>query len=513
MKTIARHQILLLLFALTLSSLCSAIELNPLFTSYMVIQRDRPIRIYGTGNAGESVNVTFHNKKTTTTVDSTGNWQAQLPAMPANSVGSKILITAQDDTIELSDVLIGDVWICSGQSNMGWALFQTIPLPDSYPNASNIRLLKSKTPVGSDDPQNKFTINPLFENSWQHATKKFADKFSAVSYYFGLTVSQELDVPIGMIEATLGGTGIQCWMPTETLQEHTDYDKIVAHFEQEYNWAKKNAKSQRVIDTYAMKEPGHLYNGMINPLIRFPIKGMIWYQGESNQKAPDMPLIYRTLFPAAINGWRKAWAQGNFPFFFVQLPGFYGKNEWTQTRSKSWPIIRQAQQEALVLPNTGMAVTLDCGHYTDIHPKVKHVVGKRLALHAIALEKKETIADGPIVDKIEKKGNTALITFRSVAKGLKTRTVKLARTAKDPAKDDNPFIIPAETLSGFEICGNDNVFHPATAKIIAPNRIKLQSEKVSEIIDIRYGFKAFPLCNLFNSKDLPARPFRTDVEK
>ncbi len=192
------------------------------------------------------------------------------------------------------------------------------------------------TPVGSPAPQQKLVIDPFYENSWQYATEKYVMQFSAVSYYFGLDVNRQLDVPIGLILVALGGTSIQCWVPEEVVKNHDDYDQMIAYFKRELTWAENNAKSSKVVETYKMRNPSYLYNGMVHPLTKFPIKGMIWYQAERNQNDPTM---YRTLFPDAITGWRKVWGQGDFPFFFVQLPGYLGKTKWAQDRSKTWPYV------------------------------------------------------------------------------------------------------------------------------------------------------------------------------
>ncbi|MCK4959599.1 MAG: hypothetical protein KAT00_09360, partial [Planctomycetes bacterium] len=478
---------LLTLFVLLTPWVC-AFEINPLFSDHMVLQRDMPIRIYGSGLPGERLTATFDGRKADATVNSDRSWQVAFPPMPASSRPGTIVVTGKTEKIAIKDVLVGDVWVCSGQSNMGWALWQTIPLPDSYPQASQLRLVKSQTPIAADTPQDKLVIDPDFNNSWQHATKEYADRFSAVSYYFGLNVTRELNVPIGLIEVTLSATGVQCWMPSEPLKSHPDYDVVMAKFKREIEWAKNNAKSPNVIKQYEAKNPSHLYNGMMHPVTRFPIKGMIWYQAENNVQMSD---TYRTLFPLAIRSWRKVWGQGDFPFLFVQLPGFYGKTQWHHDKTKHWPDMRLSQEYALKLPNTGMAVTTDSGHYTDIHPKIKNTVGRRLALHAIALEKAGVIADGPIVDKIDKKGDTAFVAFKSVGDGLETRKVILGRSAQDPAEDDDPFVVSSGGLEGFEVSGQDGIFHPANARIVSADRVELKSDKVDDIADIRYAFAAF----------------------
>ncbi|WP_432800019.1 sialate O-acetylesterase [Poriferisphaera sp. WC338] len=508
-STIHQHYVALIM-SLIFVLQTHAVDLNSVFTDHMVIQRDQPIEFFGAGTPYEEFDVHFNGKIVHVKTDVQGEWSATFPAMQASFTAHRLLITSQkrEQEIEINDILIGDVWICAGQSNMGWGLFQTIPQPTQYQKSNQLRLLRSKTPRGTQKPSQDFVINPQFNQSWQHATRTYAQNFSAVSYYFGLKTTTELNIPIGLIESSLGGTGIQCWMPLGALQSHPDYDEIQKHYETEINWAKEHAKTPQILETYRQKRPSQLYNGMLHPLTRLKIKGMIWYQAENN--APDYK-IYRTLFPAAIKGWRKVWGQGDFPFFFVQLPGFSGSNDWQKNRTKFWPYQRESQEHALKLSNTGMTVTIDLGHETNIHPKYKQPIGERLARHAIALEKQKTLTSGPVLIDVTKHGKSAILTFDHVGSGLQSRNIRIGKKLDDLELDTEAHIIPKEILAGFEVCGKDKKFYPALAAITTTNSIIVWSENVSLIHKVRYAFKAFPLCNLFNSEGLPAQPFRTDT--
>ncbi|QQE12555.1 hypothetical protein JD969_03550 [Planctomycetota bacterium] len=496
------------LFVLVTSSV--AADFDTLFTSNMVLQRNKPIRVFGTGEPNEEITITFVNQTVSTVVNKDKIWNVSLAPQKASKQNYELKLTSNKSKKSkiLRDILVGDVWVCAGQSNMGWAVHQTLPQPTAYPAAQYLRLLRAKTPNGSKTPQTKFQINPDFNSSWQHANEQYASKFSAVSYYFGLKVNHNLDVPIGLIEVALGGTDIASWMPIPVLEELNCYNSVMAHYTKEITWAENHAKNPKVIETYKQKHPSDLYNGMMHPLTRLSIKGMIWYQGENNAPRYNN---YEELFTEAIKGWRTAWAQDEFPFIFVQLPAFGGKNDWQKQRTALWPYQREAQAKAQNLNNVSMAVTLDLGEYSDIHPKYKYMVGKRLALHAIALEKQNIIANGPIVKSIHKDKKSTTLKFYNCPTGLIAKQLIFKDIPTSNNKKTTEVKIEFGYLMGFEVADSDGKFYPAEANITAPDQVTLTSDKVSKIIDIRYGFAPFPICNLFNTEGLPAQPFRTDA--
>jgi sialate O-acetylesterase len=472
------------------------------FSDHMVLQRNKPVRLYGKGPSGAVITVEFMKQRAVASVGADGTWQTELAPIPATAEGQRLIVQCGSDTLELSDILIGDVWICSGQSNMGWGLFQSWPVPETFPHADRLRLLKSQTPNGTATPRDEVTIDEAFQNSWQRATNAFALPFSAVGYHFGLNLVKESKVPVGLIMSAVGGTPIQSWTPKAVFEADPFADELMNHYRKELAWAGNNLQPEQVTG-YRMRHPAWLYNGMLHPLTRLPIKGVIWYQGESNELQVE---AYRSLFPAAIQGWRSAWNQGDFPFLFVQLPGFVGHNDWLRERSQHWPELREAQETALSLPNTGMVVAIDQGNYNDIHPRVKHEIGRRLALQARKLEGEKVVADGPFLKTVEFKGKKALLHFDAVGDGLETRRVVMPRNADAAELDDNPIIVPAEPLAGFEVAGKEGVFHPPEARIISAHTVELTAD--CKIEQIRYAYTSFPRCNLYNSAGLPARPFR-----
>lgn len=496
----------------------TAFTVNSIFTDHMVLQRDRAIPVYGTGQPGAKVELQLGRRKTSCVVGKDGKWSVNLPARKASANPIRLIVRCNGSEKKLSDIVIGDVWVCSGQSNMGWELSNTSPLPKDYPHADKLRLVRGAV-TSNPKPQDSFVIDTeKFTGQWERATEANSLRISAVSYHMGRELVAQTGVPVGIVVAALGGSQIWPWMTPGSFNDHPEATMARESSKTSWQWAQGQAKrlaaagqqdrADRLIHNYRAKAPSSLYHGMLHPLTRMPIAGMLWYQGERSQ---DNPLPYRTLFPAAIKGWRQAWDQGDFPFVFIQLPGYHGGNERNVLRARGFPLVREAQELALKLPNTGMAMALEFGNYADVHPRVKNEVGRRAALQALRLTGHDVIADGPIRKRIELKGSNALIHFHSVADGLQTRRVVLARTARQAATDDpNPVVVPADSLKGFEVCGPDGKFKIASARIVSPNRVELKADGVRKIAHIRYAFAPFPECNLFNSAGLPARPFRTD---
>lgn len=492
-------------------------ELNSIFSDHMVLQRDRPIRVYGTGRTGGTVAVSLDGDAVSVNVGKDGKWQVELPARQASAKPLELSVKSGRQETKLVDVVIGDVWVCSGQSNMGWALYQTHPRPNSFPHADKLRLLEGAL-VTSGDSRENFVPDPKdFPNGWARADEAHALQISAVSYYMGREICEQADVPVGIIVVALGGSQIWPWMTPASFAGHPEEEMARASSEYSWKWAQGQAKrfenegnqarADRLISQYRAKAPSSLYNGMLHPLTKMPIAGMLWYQGERSQ---DNPPPYRTLFPAAIRGWREAWNQGDFPFVFIQLPAYHGAGR-NVLRARGFPLVREAQELALKLPKTGMAMSLEFGNYADVHPRVKNEVGRRAGLQALRLMGRDVIADGPVMKKIELSSAVAMIHFDSVANGLEVRRLVMARTArKHPGDDPNPIIVEGDRLRGFEVCGLNGVFQAAQARIVASNRVEVKAEGLQEIVHLRYAFAPFPECNLYNSAGLPARPFRTD---
>lgn len=507
------------LLSLLLTASASAYQLHGTFSDHMVLQRDRQIRIYGTGDAGEAISVQLGDQQAATKLEAAGKWQITLPPRKASADALALIVSNGQQTTTFNDIVIGDVWVCSGQSNMGWSLGNTLPLPTEFPHADKLRLLQGQLVVSPEDPSDTFIRDgKKFANGWAHADADNAPNISAVAYYMALEICEQTDIPVGIVVVALGGSQIYPWMSPASMKGHPEESTARAEAGKAIQWSKGKAKefiangqsekAEDLLYSYTGKAPSALYNGMIHPLTNMPITGMLWYQGERSQ---DNPPPYHTLFPSAIEGWRQAWGQGDFPFVFIQLPAYHGAGSKV-LRARGFPLVREAQTAALKLPNTGMAMALDYGHYISVHPQEKHEVGRRAGLQALRLTGHPVQADGPILKHIELQGNRATIQFSSIVDGLETRTVKMARTKRMiGSTDPDALVAPAKTLLGFEVCGSDGIYHPASARIIKPDTIELSAPSTEPITHIRYAFKPAPLCNLYNSEGLPTRPFRTDT--
>ena len=478
------------------------VRLPRILSDHMVLQREQPLRIWGSADSGERVTVGFAGQEVAAEASREGKWQVFLRPMPA---GGPYEMTIQGrNRIVLRDVLVGEVWIGSGQSNMVWPVRRSNNAGKEIASAvyPRLRLFKVKLLV-SDEPLEDV------EGSWQAATSESVPDFSAVGYFFGRELHKEMGVPFGIIQSAWGGTPAQSWASREALEADPalrplfdDWAEVLAaypaakekHQSELKQWEQKVAKAKSdgrepprrpraPMGTGHHHSPAGLYNAMIAPLTPFAMRGAIWYQGETNASR-SQGYLYRDLFPVMIEDWRRAWGQGPFPFLFVQLAN-YGR----VPEKHEWPELREAQEMTLGLRNTGMAVTIDIGESEDIHPKNKLDVGRRLALAAKAVAYgQEVVHSGPVYRQMTFEANDARLWFDSVGGGLTTR---------------------GGGLRGFVVAGADWQFHPAEARIDG-DTIVVSSGKVKTPVAVRYAWDADPNGNLFNRSGLPASPFRTD---
>lgn len=629
--------LLVIYFSSCQSPTATQIQPHQLFTSNAVLQRDIDIPVWGTANPGGTLEIELNGHVERTEVNTEGKWQVDLPAMDAGGP-YELHIRGEEDVV-LNNVMIGDVWLASGQSNMEWPLSAEV---DDYRNEianaeyPNIRLFTV--------PRNT-SVEPLDQldsGQWYPCSPETVANFSAVAYFFGREIHQELDIPIGLLHSSWGGTTAEAWTSEASVREMEDFSALLDSIRSDesgnlsfsekqqlrekaieqaderlsqvtipldaqnwetmtlptlwesaspplenfdgYVWFQKtftlpesydnqplalhlgmvddaditwvngqkigetqgynvprvyeippevtkggeNTITVRVLDTgggggfsgpeeemYLARngqklsatitgdwkynqtleadfpasaaypsEPAILYNAMINPLLPYPIRGTIWYQGESNARRAEQ---YRTLFPLLINDWRSQWGIGDFPFLFVQLANFNAPGSGPE----DWPRLREAQLMTLSLPNTGMAVSIDIGDPDDIHPRNKQDVGYRLALAARKVAYDEDyVYSGPIYESMQVTDDSVVLTFTHVGEGL--------------------FKMPDEKLRGFEVAGEDRQFYPAQATIISDTEISVKHPSVNEPMAVRYGWYSNPDVNLYNSEGLPASPFRTD---
>ena len=476
----------------------------------MVLQRNQINRIWGAAEVGEKISVSIARQNHTTRANKDGNWQVEINPMPSSKVGYTLTIEGQN-RIEIEDVLVGEVWLCSGQSNMEWPVSATYDSDIEKIISWNpyIRLI-SVPKLGTQEAQTDF------EGEWNKATPKFVMDFSAVGFFFGRILHQSLDVPVGLIDNSWGGSAAEAWMSRNVLEgigaaepylekwsgieQNYDHDEVLSEFNIKlHEWEKisKLARGKNQNSSgrprkprnplVGQHRPSNLYNGVLKPIIGYGIRGVIWYQGESNTRRAK---AYRDLFPSLIESWRHEWGQGPFPFYWVQLDDFQEEN--ARPENHGWAELREAQTMTLDrLDNTGQAVTINIGEGRDIHPRNKLTVAKRLARWALANDYGFSIDyQSPRFQRMEVQRNKLLLTFNHVGQGLYSFDTREPR--------------------GFSICGEDGVFVWAQAKIVDKSQVLVWAKSVLSPTHVRYAWAANPVCNIMSRSGLPLTPFRTD---
>ena len=497
---------LLRLLALVLSSLSVAahadVRLPHIFSDHAVLQRDRPIHVWGWATPGARLLAHFHQQQVPTVADAEGFWTLSLQP---ESAGGPYLLTISGDGAEVTihDLLVGDVWIASGQSNMEFPLQgfgPDTPLKNQATEIADatqprLRLLRL------EHKSNDFPLDDQ-SNDWTLCTPDTARNFSAVAYFFGREISQRENVPVGLIDVTWGGTPADSWVSLDTLGSNPQLLPAFAsraHFASELASVNATIAAEKVEDQAAQRAgrplPNHLwhpnetswspagiYNGMIAPLVPATIKGFIWYQGETNS-ALDRAPYYKTLFSALIGDWRSHFAQGNLPFLYVQVSSF-------SSPSEDWGAVRDAQRRTLDVANTAMAVTLDVGNPTNVHPSDKQTVGARLALAARHVVYGEpVVSTGPLyreaTSELSRDGSVSLRVWFDAAHGLTSK---------------------GRPLTAFELAGPDRHFIPATAQLEGET-VLVSSPQIPRPRYVRFGWAGVVESNLFNASDLPASTF------
>ena len=498
-------RLLLLLVLVPGATLPAEVTLPKILSSHMVLQRDLPVHVWGLATPGEDVSASFRGETRSTRAGHLGRWSVYLSpgaaGGPFHLTVKGMSATAGGDaapppaeTIALDDVLVGDVWVASGQSNMEFELRKASTAGLDIPHAAihRIRLLMVKKRAS------EYPRDDADTEGWTESTPDTAKDFSAVAWYFARDIEQREHVPVGVIDATWGGTVAEAWTRMAALGEDAGLAPLFV------SWGKMTEREADALledkDRQRQREeakaqgkaepqfpwhpelvswgPGMLYNGMIAPLTPFPIRGVIWYQGESNS-ALERNRLYGRIFRTLIEDWRRQWGVGDFPFLYVQISNF------KSGPGEDWAVLREQQRKTLALRNTAVAVTIDIGNPDDVHPTDKLDVGWRLARAARALSYGEAIEySGPLFRQATPEGSALRVWFDH-AKGL---------TAKGAA------------VTGFEIAGADGKFVPATARIEG-STVVVTSPSVAEPVSVRYGWANSPQCNLFNSEELPASPF------
>jgi sialate O-acetylesterase len=520
MKAAPRFLLLGLLVALAVAR--ADVTLAPLFTDHAVLQRDKPVPVWGQAAAGEKITVTFARQTRTATAGPDGRWSMSLDKLSASAQGTDLTVAGKNNTLVVHDVVVGEVWLCSGQSNMEftlearpgtWQAKSRVRDADKEIAAANfplIRQVKIERTVAADPAASVAT------SGWQGASPATVGGFTAVGYFFAREIFQKLGMPIGIVNSSYGGTPVESWMPAPTLARNpafkvvaerwekmlADYPDKKAEFDAalaEWTPAETAAKARgEAAHTAWLKEhpkppaprgpgdpwtPSSLFNGMISPLAPYAVRGMLWYQGESNAaRAAE----YQRLFAAMITAWRKQFGQGDFPFFWVNLASYNAPGD---TTDQNYAFLREAQTQTLDLPNTGQALAIDIGNPDNIHPTNKQEVGRRLALLAknrvYGLTGDDT---GPTFANVRLGGNGLIVTFGHAGGGL--------------IAHDHP-------VTCVEVAGTDQVFHPA-AVVVSQSVLVAISPEVKQPVAIRYAWRNAPDANLYNGAGLPAVPFRSD---
>ena len=494
-----------------------------IFGDNMVLQRDKPVPIWGWAKPGEVIKVAFANQVKKATADANGNWMVRLDPMPANKTGQNLYIGAAE-MITFKNVLVGDVWICSGQSNMEFGLNGAINAQAEVKTANPmIRFIKI--------PKNCYAglRNDFIQSPWVTATPASAGNCTAVGFFFARELIKELDVPIGLISSNWSATSIEPWLCREGLAsvpELKGFSKLAEDASPDTETGKKrtqeyqiNMKTWQILAEKAQADkqalpaapdlpPGmsgnsgaltHIFNGLIHPLVPFAMRGVIWYQGESNGGDND---IYMHKMQALVGGWRHVWQQGDFPFYWVQIANLGKVDPDKPEMGDGWCKVREAQRKALTIPNTGMAVTIDIGDTKDVHPKNKQDVGKRLAAWALAKDYGKKIeCSGPLFQKFAVEGNKIRIGFDHTGSGLMIGE----KSGLEPVREAS-----GVKLKWISIAGADKKFYWAEA-VVDGKTLVVSSDKVANPVAVRYAFAMNPEgANLYNKEGFPASPFRTD---
>lgn len=468
------------------------VTLPNIFSDHMVLQRDQENKFWGRAEPGESVSVEVQGQKVSATADASGNWSVSLPKL---SVGEPFEISVSGkNKLTIKDVLVGEVWICSGQSNMQWSVGQSndADLEKLAANFPKIRMVNymqkgTQTPEWSHDGR-----------GWNVASGETVGGFSAVGYFFARQLHETLGVPVGMINNAWGGSACEAWIDRSVLAKDGKYDELLERWagtEKEFDELSKvsDATEDQKKKLNALRgqlsgnqRPGNIYNGVLKSHLGYGIRGAIWYQGESNA---GRAYQYRDLFPLMISQWRQEWGQ-EFPFYWVQLADFMAETD--VPGPSNWAELREAQTMTMAkLPKTGQAVIIDIGEGKDIHPKNKVDVAKRLARWALANEYGVQVPfRSPQYKSIEVDGSNAVVKFDYVDKGWRPFDVAEAR--------------------GFEIAGEDQKFVWAKADIRPDGSIVVSSPEVSKPVAVRYAWSNNPKCNMYSQTGLPLTPFRTD---
>ncbi len=489
-------------------------RLAPPFSDHAVLQRDRPIPVWGMTGPEQVVTVRLAGHSACVTSSPDGRWLVRLPPVPAGGPHELTASSASGDAV-VRDVLVGEVWICSGQSNMQWTvgLSWDADLEIATAKYPNIRLITVPN-VGTQEPQQDF------KGEWKECSPATVGGFSAVGYFYGRVLHNMLDVPVGLINNAWGGSACEAWVNRGELEKDPHFKLLMENTRktEAYNasaeakakydadlaaWNKQAEEAKKANKPFLVRAPGtpaawltgnqrpaNIYNGALVPTIGYGIKGAIWYQGESNA---GRAYEYASLFPFMIQNWRNEWKQGDFPFYWVQLADFMGeKTDAEQANMSSWAELRESQTKTQnAIKNGGQAVIIDLGEANDIHPKNKRDVAERLARWALVKDYGMKLPyRSPEFKSAEFNGDKATVTLDTFGSSLRT--------------------VDVSEVKGFVVCGEDKKWAWAEAKIVGKDKLEISAKSIAKPVAVRYAWADNPVCNLYSTDGLPVTPFRSD---
>ena len=503
--------LLLTAFAFGKTQVHADVKLPSIFSDHMVLQKNATLPVWGWADPGEKVTVSIAGQTRTATADTSGNWKLKVGKVSADS--PLTMTVTGHNTIVIEDVLVGEVWLASGQSNMQLSV-------NDVNNAWQEKASAKYPQMRGFFVERRPAITPQTNcgGKWVVCSPETVGNFSAAAYFFGRELHQKIGEPVGLVQASWGGTPIETWSSMSSMAAKPElapvlknwqatlhpYDEekaqaqYVSALESWTNNAAKLKTEGKTVPPQPQKKgdprldknyPANLFNGMIAPIVPYAIRGAIWYQGENNA-ANDLAKLYAIQLSLMIQDWRQRWDEGNFPFAWVQLPNFHPRTtNVVETNYNNWCVVREGMLETLAVKNTGMAITVDVGEANNIHPKNKQAVGHRLALWALAQVYGHDIPySGPLPEGQKIKGEEIILSFKHTDGGL---------VAKDGA------------LKGFALAGAEHRWVCANARIEG-NKVIVSSHDIKSPKAVRYAWAANPDCNLFNGAGLPASPFRTD---
>jgi sialate O-acetylesterase len=487
------------------------IKLPAIIGDNMVLQQKQTNPLWGWDTPGTEVTVKFAGQTKTAKAGADGKWTVKLDGVPANAKPATISIQGTTKKV-VKNVLVGEVWVCSGQSNMQWSVNACwdADLDIATAKYPNIRLI-SVPQVGTQEPQQDF------KGAWKECSPETVGSFSAVGYFYGKVLHRMLDVPVGLINNAWGGSAAEAWVRRDVLEKDARFKGLMASWvqrEKNLNTEKAQAEHEKALATWTQEKdqaakakepfdtrpprspqailkgnarPGNIYNGVLPPTIGYGIKGAIWYQGESNAARA---YEYGYLFPLMIQHWRQEWKQGDFPFYWVQLADFMP--EVPAPGDSPWAELRESQTKTQsAVKNGGQAVIIDLGDANDIHPKNKRDVAERLARHALVNDYGFKLRHrSPEYKSVAFEGGKAIVTVDNFGSSLRT--------------------VDVTEIKGFAICGEDHQWVWADAKIVGRDKVEVSAAGVAKPVAVRYAWANNPVCNLYSIEGLPVTPFRTD---